>query len=267
MRRPAIRPYLLGLAVAGTAATCLPGGPVAQEGARAYRPVAAEVGASVVPPPDLVAAARQLHAAASARDAQAVFAMIAGTVTVVTSGLTPAARRNGETMGPWPDADAALEAIGSAFLEGDVPPAGTSPVLRGTMQAFEAIAAASAHPEWGRDPMLKGAFCTYRGLRWDARAGTRIDDGARGLYAPAAASVHASAAPGTPVIGTLKPGRIYLEGEMGDLPEGWRGVRLPSGRIGAVRAEEVRDPAVWGLCFLRKAGGGWRVSAFSSALL
>lgn len=267
MRCLAIRPRLLGLAVAWVAA-CLPGGAAGQEGARAYRPVAAEVGAPVAPPPDLVAAARQLHAAASARDAQAVFTMIAGPVTVVTSGLTPAARRTVETMGPWPDADAALEAIGGAFLEGDVPPAGAAaPMPRGIAQAFEAIAAASEHPEWGRDPLLKGAFCTYRGLRWDAKAGARIDDGARGLHAPAAVPVHASAAPGAPVVGTVKPGLIYLEGEMDDLPEGWRSVRLPSGRSGAVHAAEVRDPAVWGLCFLRTAGGGWRVSAFSSALL
>ncbi|MFG1479786.1 hypothetical protein V5F53_14170 [Xanthobacter sp. V4C-4] len=267
MPRVPIPPLLLGLAAVCTG---LAGGLVGAvgAGARAYRPVTAEVGAPVAPPPDLIATVRQLHAAASARDAQAVFALIADRISVVTSGLTPAARRDLETKGPWPDADTALEAIGGAVLEGDVPSAGTPmPVTRAAAQAFETLAAASAHPEWGRDPLLKGAICTYRGLRWEAAAGARIDDGSRGLHAPAAAPVHASAAPAAPVIGTLKPGLIYLQGEMDDLPEGWRGVRLPSGRVGAVRETDVRDPAAWGLCFRRTPEGRWLVSAVSSALL
>ncbi|MFG1345213.1 hypothetical protein V5F59_09990 [Xanthobacter autotrophicus DSM 431] len=272
MRCFPIRPHLLGLAVASgvvwAAAACVPGGAAAQEGGQANRPVAAEVGAGVTPPPDLVAAAQQLHAAARGRDAQAVSAMLSERVAVITSGITPAARRDVETKGPWPDADAALEAIGGAVLEGDVPPAAaTAPTSRAAAQAFEVIAAATERPEWGRDPLLKGAFCTYRGLRWDARAGARIDDGSRGLHVPAATPVHASAAPAAPVIGTLKPGLIYLQGEMDDLPEGWRAVRLPSGRVGAVREADVRDPAAWGLCFRPKAGGGWLVSAFSAVLL
>lgn len=273
MNRFPIRPRLLGIAAAGFAAFCLTGGAGAQAGESAYRPVAVEVGAQVTPPPDLAAAARQLHAAAAARDAQAVAAMIAGKVSIITSGITPAVGRAVETLGPWADADAALQAIGASFLEGEVPPAGAAaPEAKGVQQAFDVITAATEQPDWGRDPLLKGAYCTYRGLRWDAKAVARIDGGARGLRAPTAAPVHAVPVPAgaersVPPIGTLKPGLIYLEGQMDDLGEGWRAVRLSSGRVGAVREADVRDVAVQGLCFQRGPGGGWRVAAFAAVLL
>ncbi|MFG1301574.1 hypothetical protein V5F49_17455 [Xanthobacter sp. V3C-3] len=271
MNRFRIRQRLPGLAAACLAAICVHGGAGAQEG-RAYRPVAVEVGAQVTPPPELVATARRLHVAAGARDAQAVAALIAPKVAVVTSGLTPAVRRQVETLGPWPEGDAALAAIGAAFLEGDAPPAGAAGrEAQGLAQALDTIAAATERPDWGRDPLLKGAYCTYRGLRWDAETAARIAEGARGLHVPAATPVHAApvaaGAASVPPIASLKPGLIYFEGEMDDLPDGWRAVRLPSGRVGAVREADVRDTAAQGLCFLRGPDGRWQVSAFSTVLL
>ncbi|MFG1370592.1 hypothetical protein V5F32_00285 [Xanthobacter oligotrophicus] len=269
MRRAVFR--LLSLPIA--AAACLGAvgamaGERAQDDARPYRPLAAEVGAALMPPADLLDAAKQLRAAAIAKDKQAVFAMVGDRVIIISSGLTPAARRDAEKKGPWPHAEAALAEIGGYFQEGDLPVGGTvDPTAARITQALEMIADATEHPGWGRDPLVKGGFCTYRGVRWDAGAGATIDDGSRGIYVTAPTPVHASAAAKAAVIGTLKPGHIYLQSDFDGLPDGWRGVRLPSGRAGAVKDLQVRDPAVWGLCFLRNAKGGWSIAAFSSALL
>ncbi|MFG1363191.1 hypothetical protein [Xanthobacter versatilis] len=268
MRRAVFR--LLSLPV--VAAMCL--GPVgaiagapAEDGLRPYRPLTAEVGAALTPPADLLDAAKQLRAATIAKDTRAVFAMMGDKVTIISSGLTPAARRDAERKGPWSHAEAALAEIGGYFMEGDLPVGGTVDPAARITQVLEMIADATEQPEWGRDPLVKGGFCTYRGVRWDAGAGATIDSGSRGIYVPAPTPVRDSAAAKAAVIGTLKPGHIYLQDELDGLPDGWRGVRLPSGRVGAVRDAQVRDPAVWGLCFLRNAKGGWSIAAFSSALL
>lgn len=253
---------LLGLALALGA----PGVAQGAEG-RAYDPLPATVGAAVQPPADLLKAARALHAAATAEDAPAVFALLGEKVTRITSGLTVGVRRRVETAGPWPGAAAALDAIGGAVMEGDVPPGGHRDPLAARRAAFAFMAEATAAPEWARDPLVADAACTYRGVRWSADAGAKIDAGTGGLHVPAATPVHAAGARGAPVIGTLKPGRIYLQAHMDGLPDGWRGVRLGSGRVGAVREGDVRNPAASGLCFRRGADGRWRVVAIAVALL
>lgn len=252
---------LLGLALA----LGLPGLAQGAEG-RAYRPLPARVGAVVSPPADLRKAAQDLHAAAIAEDAPAVFALLARRMTLVTSGLTPGARRHQAKAGPWSDAEAGLDAIGAAVMEGDLPPGGRTDPMAARRAAFALMAAATATPEWGRDPLVGDAACTYRGVRWSAAAGAKIDDGAGGLHVLAAAPVHADARTAA-VMGKLKPGRIYLQAGMDGLPEGWRGVRLPSGRVAAVRESDIRDPAASGLCFRRGADGRWRVIAIAAALL
>lgn len=259
LRRARIVLGLLSLACAA-----VPGAGHAEE-ARAYRPLPAKVGAAVAPAADLLKAAQDLHAAAAAEDAPAISALLADTVTLVISGLTPDMRRNAETAGPWPDAGAALDAIGAAVMEGDLPP-GRSDPMAARRAAFELMADATAAPEWGRDPLVADAACTYRGARWSAAAGAKIGHGMRGLYVLAATPVHAGA-PAAPVTGKLEPGRIYLQAHMRGLPDGWRGVRLPTGRVGAVREGDIRDPAVCGLCFRRGADGRWRVVAVAAALL
>lgn len=262
-RRSAL-PVLVVLALAGLAPAAR-----AEEAGKPYRPIPAEVGASVSAPEDLVKTVRALNAAAKAKDAEATFALLADKVSLVLSGLTPAGRREAEEKGPWPSAGAALEEIGAATLEGDLAASGKVDLAAAQRdQAFAILAEATERPEWGRDPLAKGAYCTYRGVRWDAAAGRQIDDGSRGLFVPASATVFASAAPKAAVLGTLKPGLIYLHGEMDDLPDGWSAVRLPSGRTGAARDAEVRDPATVGVCLKRNASGaGWLVVAVSSALL
>jgi len=249
---------LLALAASGSARSA--------EEARPYRPIPAELGAAATPPADLTEAARRLHAAATAGDEAAVFALLAARVSLITSGLTAASHREAEQQGPWPQARAALAAIGGLYLEGDRPAAGATDLAAAQIaQALAAIADATAQPEWGRDPLVKDGICTYRGARWRPRS--TADDGARGVMVQKPTPVSASPdAPG--VAGTLKPGLIYLEGELDDLPEGWRAVRLPTGRVGVVRESAVREPGASGLCFARGADGqGWRVVAFSSVLL
>lgn len=240
----------------------------AEPQAEPYRPVPATIGAAVTPPAGLVAMARRLDAAARAGDEATVAARIADRLVFVTSGITPASARKAKSEGPWRDGAHRLEAIGGYFMEADLPPgSGADPGAARIAQALTVIADALAAPEWGRDPLVRDAICTYRGARWDAKAAARIDEGSRGLHAPAGAKVHASGSENAAVLGTLEPERIYFEATLDELPDGWSGVRLPSGVAGAVRESAIRDPAVWGLCFRRGPAGEWMVAAFSSALL
>lgn len=239
-----------------------------------YAPIPVEIGKPVAPPNDLLIAAKVMRDAAAARDAEAVFAMIADEVTLVHAGITVTSKRSIEKKGPFRDADEAFSTIGPAFQEGDIvgmaKASGKKPDLSALYadDTMRVIASSIDGAEWGRDPLVKGGFCTYRGARWDAEAGEKAGgSGSRGYWVAAPTKTFASAAPGAAARATLKPGFLYLEGFMDDLPEGWRAVRLPGGGVGAAPDAALKDPTPWGVCFLPNAAGGWLLSAFASALL
>lgn len=260
--------------LAGLAGSLLAASAGAADENKPYAPIPADIGKAVAPPNDLLIAAKVVRDAAAAGNAEAVFAMIADEVTLVQSGITVDAKRSIEKKGPFKDADEAFSAIGPAYQEGDIvgmAKASGKALNLGALYATDTmrvIASSIDDADWGRDPLVKGGFCTYRGARWATAAAEKTGGtGSRGYFVAAPTKVFASADPGAATVATLKPGALYLQGFMDGLPEGWSAVRLPGGGVGAVPEKALRDPARWGICFLPNAEGGWLISAFATALL
>lgn len=264
-----LRPSLAGFVA------CLLVGPVAaKDDDKPYAPIPAEIGKAVAPPNDLLIAAKVARDAAAARNGEAVFAMIADEVTLVNSGITADAPRSIEKKGPFKDADDAFSTIGGMFQEGDIvamAKASGKKLNLGTLYAedtMRVIASSIDEADWGRDPLVKGGFCTYRAARWDPKASKAAGGGgSRGFWVEAPTKVYKSADPGAKPVATLKPGHLYLQGFMDGLPEEWNAVRLPGGGVGAVQEKALKNPTPWGICFLPNTDGGWLISAFATSLL
>lgn len=240
----------------------------AVETPRSYKPIPAETGARITPAPDLLATAKRLRDAAAAKDAEAVFALVADQVTFASSGITLGVARRMEKKGPYASADEALAAIGLAWTEGEpIAPAGKpfDPTASRIATAMSTIVELVDGAEWGRDPLVVGGFCTAPGAKWDAKAATaaRIG-GERGTFVTAETKARAEPGETAPVVATLKPGALYLAG--GDEENGWPAVRLPNGKVGWVPPAATRSATPWGLCFLPDGQGGWLMSAVVSAL-
>jgi hypothetical protein len=235
-----------------------------------YRPIPARIGAPATPPPDLLEAVKTLREAADGRDIDAVAAMFADRPLMVSSGIAVGTSRSAKPLGPWADASSALADVGSYFQEGDIAASGrkvdfTELYVGNTLGL---IANSLEEPNWGRDPLVADAICTYRGARWtvpSARSAPGADI-SRAFWVERPTPAKASAAPDAGTVATLKPGYLYLEGYLDGLPEEMRGLRLPKGGVGAVDLSAVRDATQWGIC-LKKVGNGWRIAAFSTALL
>lgn len=242
----------------------------AADDAEPYAAIPVEVGKAIVPTPDLLAAAKALREAAAARDVEAVFAMVADEVTIASSGITVGSKRSIAKTGPFADGKEVLSEIGGHFQEGDLLAGGRKVDLTAAHvdSALRVIVSSIDGADWGRDPLVKGGFCTYRGARWSADAGEKAGaSGSRGFYVLGPTKALKSSAKGAATVATLKPGFLYVHGFMDGLADGWSAVRLPTGGVGAVPEKTLKDPVPWGLCFLPNVDGGWLVSAFASALL
>lgn len=266
-----LRPGVCRMAIGAMLMVCL-GATVAP--ARAaddvapYRPIPAEIGAAVVPPPALLATTARLREAAAAKDGDAVAGLLAARLVFVSSGITVDTRRSAETLTAWKTPDQALEAIGSHYQEGDLPLPGRAHLRPSASDfAFEVIVELLDGADWGRDPLVPGSICSHRGGRWSALAGAAAGVGMGGLWVGESTEVRASASEDAEIVARLRPNRIYLEGFLEDRVEGWRGVRLPRGGVGAVPETKLHLAQTSGICFSAKTGGGWVVSGFASARL
>lgn len=244
--------------------------PAVADDARPYRAIPAEIGASVVPSDDLVAAAQKLVATAAAHDVAGVVAMMVERPLLVSSGITVGVQRQTAAKGPWGDAASALADIGSYYQEGDIVASGRSIDFTELYvgNTLGVIVQSLVEPDWGRDPLVADAVCTYRGARWKAADGRATGSAeSRGFWVERAIPARRSGDPTSAKLATLKPGRIYLEGSLHGLPEEMRGIRLPAGGVGAVEMTALRDATQWGICLRRIAPDDWRIVAFSTALL
>jgi hypothetical protein len=235
---------------------------------RPYRPLPAVIGAGGPPPADLVERAKALAEAVAAGSADEVFAFMADRPTIVSSGITLGVPRRTQKKGPFADATAALAEIGLAYTEGEpISPTGkTRDMTEARVRtAIVTIGERLGAAEWGRDPLVPGAWCTVRGVLWDAKAAVKAGlDGARGVYVTEKVAARASADGKAKVVATLKPGVLYRSYQS-DEENGFSGLVLPDGAIGWVAAEKVGDPTPWGLCF-EKGRAGWILTTFVSAL-
>ena len=245
-------------------------GPEARgEETRVHAPVAAKVGKSLTAPPELVATTDTLRKAALSGDREAVFALVADDVTFVSTGITATVGRRAEKRSFGPDrADAALEAIGLAFTEGEpVAPLGKAFDFRDARiaTALERIAQDLAAPDWGSDPLVPGGWCTRPGASWDPKAAEQAGLTGRAVFLIAPIEARAKPEAGAKVVARLESGRLWARAESDDT-DGWAHVALPGGRTAWLPAHVAKDAQPWGFCFLPNVEGGWLLSAVISAL-
>lgn len=257
----------IAVTMLATTAMLLAVAPAGAEGA--VRSMPAATGKSVAPPAGLAETAGRLRAAAAAKDADAVFALIADDVTFVSSGITLGVARRVEKKS-FTDADTALAAIGGAFTEGEIAlPAGKrlepQDLKKGAIAtALKSVAEILGEPRWGRDPLVVGGYCTAPGAKWDAEAAKKAGiGGSRGVFVTAETKLFAEASNGAKVVGKLVPERIYVD--EGARDDGWTQIGAAKGTVWAA-PESVAGAMAWGLCFLPDGQGGWLMSAVVSAL-
>lgn len=245
------------------------GAPARGEEKIVYEPVAAKVGKSLTAPPALVATTATLRQAARAGDREAVFALVADDVTFVSTGITATVGRRAEKRSFGPDrADAALEAIGLAFTEGEpVGPAGKTLDMKDSRiaTALERIAEDLETPDWGSDPLVPGGWCTRPGASWDPKAAEKAKLTGRAVFLIAPAEARAKPEAGAGIVKRLDTGRLWALAES-DTTDGWTHVALPNGRTAWLPRKTVKDAQPWGFCFLPNGEGGWLLSAVISAL-
>ncbi|MDK9696468.1 MAG: hypothetical protein OEL76_08755 [Siculibacillus sp.] len=232
-----------------------------------YAPLAAEIGAAGTPPADLLARAKAVAEAAHAGSAEEIFAFLPDRPTVILSGITLGVPRRIEKKGPYVDATSALAAIGLSYTEGEpIAPAGKKIDMTASRvkTAMETIGDLLAAAKWGRDPLVPEAWCTARGVRWDAMAAKKAGlGGARGVYVTEPVTAR-PAADGASVKARLKPG--FLHALDADDEDGLTAIVLPDGSIVRVPTAKVGDAMPWGLCFEKRGAAGWLLTTFVSAL-
>ena len=234
-----------------------------------YTPLPAEIGAGGPPPADLVERAKAVAEAVAAGSAEELFAFVADRPTFVGSGITLGVARRLEKKGPYADATSALAAIGLTYTEGEpiAPPGKKIDMTTSRVKtAMETIGDLLAAAQWGRDPLVPGAWCTSRGARWDAKAAAKAGLGeGRGVYVTETVAARAEADGKAKVVATLTPGMLYRL-DQSDEENGFSSIFLPNGKIGWVPMEKTGNPTTWSLCF-EKGQAGWILTTFVSALL
>ncbi len=229
--------------------------------------LAVTVAPAVVPAADLLATAKALRDAAAAKDGEAVAALIADEVTVVSMSIDLASEPRVSREGPYTAAADLLAVVGrNAGGGGDIPPGTPKPKMDEMVQmlAFQHIVAAVDGADWGRDPRVKGGFCTYRGRSWSAaavRAAAKREGTVTGGLVAKPTPMRSAANATAGFVGTLAPGQLYLEASGVAAPDGWRPVRSSTGKVGFVETEAMRVPTTPGICFLPNVDGGWLMSA------
>lgn len=260
-------PHALRFAVLLALSAAATTGPLAAE--KPYKPLPAEIGAGGPPPADLVERAQAVAEAVAAGSAEEVFAFLSDRPTVVSSGITLGVARRVEKKGPYTDATSALAAIGLAYTEGEpIAPSGKKIDMTASRvkTAMETIGDLLAAAKWGRDPLVPGAWCTSRGVRWDAKAAAKAGLGeGRGVYVTEKIAARADADGTAKVVATLTPGMLYRL-DQSDEENGFSSLFLPNGKVGWVPMEKTGNPTTWGLCF-EKGQAGWVLTTFVSALL
>ena len=232
---------------------------------KTYTPLAVTVGKPLKAPPDLVAAAEAIRAAAAAGDRDAVYAGIADDLIFVDTGITvtvprKAAKRSFDT------AEAALEAIGLAFTGGEpVGPSGERLDMKDvrTATALARIAEDLMTPRWASDPMVPSGLCTRPGARWDAAAAVKAKFDHPAVFVLEPTEARATVSADAKSVARLVPGKLYLQADAGS--GGKSRVTLPDGKGGWVAPGRALPAQTWGFCFLPNVEGGWLLAAVVSA--
>lgn len=263
-----LRILALSLAIA---ALCLPA--VAGE---PYKPAKLKPAELVAPSEDLIAAARALLAAVEKGDGDAIDAAIAPKVTAIDGALNLDVKRHVEIIGPTKTIESMLVQLAS-FIGGiyETPADGGD----ATPYAIEAerryiVSSLTEEGQWGTDPLLKGAVCTYAYRSFDRNEvkalGEKLKTATSSFfYVNGPSQVLAAPAAKAAVVATLEPDLLYGQDYDTDAPGRWMAVHLPDGGSGFINFDkvEMEKPYAAGICFTKGKDGAWLMSAQVSTSL
>ncbi|RUT30103.1 hypothetical protein EMQ25_12305 [Arsenicitalea aurantiaca] len=235
-----------------------------------YEPVPLAPAETVTPPEALIAAATALFRAAEAGDGDALAGLIAEAPLLIDGALELAIPRRAERIGPFDGIDARLAAladnIGGSY-ERPFDGSDTTPyAVRAELEFI--MGALSDDNDWGRDPLLAGAICSY-GYRTFPVAAVAALAGRLGIqssgffFVSAPADLRAAPAADREVIGALLPDRLYALNYDAPARSPWIGVHLPGGGTGFISFDEtpLEKPYASGICFEEGPEGQWRMTA------
>lgn len=239
-------------------------------GGEPYSPVPLAPGDALTPPPDLVEAASALLQASRDDDRPAIAARLASRLTLVDGALDLGLPRRIEEIGPFETTDLALTALASnigGIYEQPFDGSDVTPYAVAAEREF-IISAIADGENWGRDPLLKDAICTYTYRSFD-RAAVLVQADLLDIqtssffYVDAPTEVLVQPRTGAAYAATLQPDFLYGLDYDTDAPGGWIAVHLPEGGSGFIdfHSEVIGKPYASGVCFARDASGSWRMSA------
>ncbi|MGV3490566.1 MAG: hypothetical protein ACO1OG_04515 [Devosia sp.] len=240
-----------------------------------YKPLKLFPAELVTPTESLLTSARELLAAIESGDGDAIDARMYERVTAVDGALDLHVRRRKEVIGPTDTIEEMLVSLAN-YIGGDYQrPDGED----WTPYAIEAerqyIRAALTEPgEWGRDPMIRDAVCTYAYREFDERAVGRLakqlgTQSSSMFYVDQPTPLLAAAEDGAAVAMTLQPDLLYVLDYDTDAPRRWIAVHMPDGGSGFISFDkvEVQKPYAAGICFTEGREGTWFMSGQASTSL
>lgn len=248
---------LMGLGLAAPAAA---GGP--------YVPPVLKPAETVSPDAAMLADITAFAKALQAGDAAGVSAGLAPVIETVGASLDLAAGRGRDKVGPVKDQTDLLVLLGNhTGGDWDVPQGADLTTFLLKMER-DFILQSLAEGEWGRDPMVKGAVCTYAYRDFDRKAVAKAAkalgvEGSGFVYVEAPVALFKSADAKAESAGTLAPDRLYALDFDAQAPQGWTAFHLPEGGTGFApdNAVSAQSPNVSGLCFRKGKDGHWQLAA------
>lgn len=261
---------LLALSFA-VAALCLPA-----FAGEPYKPVKLKPAELVTPSEDLITAARALLAAVEKGDGDAIDAAIAPKVTAIDGALNLDVKRHVEIIEPTKSIESMLVQLAS-FIGGiyERPADGSD----ATPYAIEAerryiVSSLTDEGQWGTDPQLKGAVCTYAYRSFDRGDVKSLADKLKIqtsslFYVNGPTEVLAAPDAKAAVVATLEPDLLYGQDYDTEAPGRWMAVHLPEGGSGFINFDkvEMEKPYAAGICFTKGKDGAWQMSAQVSTSL
>lgn len=241
-----------------------------------YAPLPLRPAELVTPPDDLIADVSAFLAAIKSGDGEGIRAGMAKAVSAVDGGLELKVRRNREVVGPHDSVEDMLSELAN-WIGGDVAEATDGDELRRARIEAERqyiVSALSDDQQWGRDPMMKDAICTYAYRSYDRAAITALSE-ATGVssssfvYVDKPVELMAKPEKGSGVVGTMQTDLLYAMDYDSPSPGRWIGIYLPDGSSGFVNFDEVElnKPYAAGVCFAQNEQGRWVMVAQASTSL
>lgn len=241
-----------------------------------YKPAKLKPAELVTPSEDLIAAARALLAAVEKGDGDAIDAAIAPKLTAIDGALDLHIKRRVEAIGPHKTIEATLVDLAN-YIGGiyEIPSDGSDPTPNAIEAERRYIVGALTDPgQWGTDPLLKGAVCTYAYRSFDRAEVKSLADkfGTQSsslFYVDQPTELLAAADAKSAVAAMLQPDLLYVLDYDTDAPRRWMAVHLPDGGSGFLSFDkvEVQKPYAAGICFTKGKDGKWLMSAQVSTSL